>query len=169
MALINLDKHQKEHALLQLLQPKQTGANLAAELAAIGVYSAPTAAPMGGPGAGMGVCNPAYVPAGLVGLSGYADKMNANFGNYIHPASGSIMCFIPRYWYKWGTGSNGLAVNQCSIVQHELSLQDFLVANGYAVGKYDFGKDEGEVDAGADAFDFGGMSGYSGRCLRQFY
>ena len=36
MALINLDKHQKEHALLQLLQPEQTGANLSAELAAIG-------------------------------------------------------------------------------------------------------------------------------------
>jgi hypothetical protein len=35
MALINLDKHQKEHALLQLLQPEQTGDNLAAELAAI--------------------------------------------------------------------------------------------------------------------------------------
>jgi hypothetical protein len=34
MALINLDKHQKEHALLQLLQPEQTGANLAAGLAA---------------------------------------------------------------------------------------------------------------------------------------
>lgn len=33
MALINLDKHQKEHGLLQLLQPQQTGANLAAELA----------------------------------------------------------------------------------------------------------------------------------------
>ena len=57
--------------------------NLAAELAAIGVYSEPTAAPMGGPGAGMGVCNPAYVPAGLVGLSGYTDKMHDNFGNYI--------------------------------------------------------------------------------------
>lgn len=110
--------------------------NLAAELAAIGVYSGyseSTASTMGGPGSGMGVCNPAYVPDGLVGLSGYTDKMNANFGNYIHPASGSIMCFIPRYWYKWGTGSNGLAVNQCSIVQHEPSLQDFLIANGYAV------------------------------------
>jgi peptidoglycan/xylan/chitin deacetylase (PgdA/CDA1 family) len=40
MALINLDKHQKEHALLQLLQPEQTGDNLAAELAAIGVINA---------------------------------------------------------------------------------------------------------------------------------
>lgn len=109
--------------------------NLVEELAAIGVYSAPTAAPMGGPGAGMGVCNPAYVPAGLVGLSGYTDKMHDNFGNYIHPASGSIMGFIPRYWYKWGTGSNGLAVNQCSIVQHDPSLQDFLIANGYAVDR----------------------------------
>lgn len=110
--------------------------NLAAELAAIGVYSGyseSTASTMGGPGSGMGVCNPAYVPDGLVGLSGYTDKMNANFGNYIHPASGSIMCFIPRYWYKWGTGSNGLAVNQCSIVQHDPGLQDFLIASGYAV------------------------------------
>jgi len=88
---------------------------------------------MGGPGAGMGICNPDYVPAGLTGLSGYTDRMNANFGNYIHPASGSIMCFIPRYWYKWGTGSNGLAVNQCSIVQHDPGLQDFLIASGYAV------------------------------------
>jgi len=35
MALINLDKHQKEHALLSLLQPEETSANLAAELAAI--------------------------------------------------------------------------------------------------------------------------------------
>jgi len=109
------------------------GANLAAELAAIGIYSESTAAPMGGPGSGMGVCNPAYVPAGLVGLSGHTDKKHANFGNYIHPASGSIMCFIPRYWYKWGTGSNGLAVNQCSIVQHDPGLQDFLIASGYAV------------------------------------
>lgn len=109
------------------------GANLAAELATIGVYSSSTDAPMGGPGAGMGICNPDYVPAGLTGLSGYTDRMNANFGNYIHPASGSIMCFIPRYWYKWGKGSNGLDMNQCSIVQHEPGLQDFLIANGYAV------------------------------------
>jgi hypothetical protein len=108
--------------------------NLAAELAAIGIYSGyseSTSAPMGGPGAGMGICNPEYVPAGLTGLSGYTDRMHANFGNYIHPASGSIMCFIPRYWYKWGTGSNGLAVNQCSIVQHQPGLQDFLIASGY--------------------------------------
>lgn len=109
--------------------------NLAEELAKIGVFSSLLAAPMGGPGAGMGICNPDYVPAGLIGLSGYTDRMNANFGNYIHPASGSIMCFIPRFWYKWGTGSNGLAVNQCSIVQHEPGLQDFLVANGYAVDR----------------------------------
>lgn len=106
-----------------------------ANLATLGVTNLTTEAPMGGPGAGMGVCNPAYVPAGLVGLSGYTDKMNANFGNYIHPASGSIMGFIPRFWHKWGTGSNGLAVNQLSIVQHDPSLQDFLVANGYAVDR----------------------------------
>ena len=37
MALINLDKHQKEHALLSLLQPEETSANLAAGLAALGL------------------------------------------------------------------------------------------------------------------------------------
>lgn len=109
--------------------------DLATALAAIGIYSELTVASMGGPGAGMGICKPDYVPAGLVGLSGYTDKMHANFGNYIHPASGSIMGFIPRYWYKWGTGSNGLAVNQLSIVQHEPALQDFLIADGYAVDR----------------------------------
>lgn len=135
MALINLDKHQKEHALLSLLQPEETSANLAAELAAIGVYSAPTAAPMGAQGAGMGVCNPAYVPAGLVGLSGYNDRSSPNFGNYIHPASGSIMCFIPLKWTKWGAGIgvNGLAINQCSIVDDTPSMRAFLSADGYAV------------------------------------
>lgn len=110
-------------------------ANIAAQLSAIGVYSAPTAAPMGAQGAGMGVCNPAYVPAGLVGLSGYNDRASPNFGNYIHPASGSIMCFIPLKWIKWGAGIgvNGLAINQCSIVDDTPSMRAFLSADGYAV------------------------------------
>ena len=110
---------------------------LAAELAAIGVYSAPTAAPMGEQGAGMGVCNPAYVPAGLVGLYGYTDRSSPNFGNYIHPASGSIMCFIPLKWTKWGAGIgvNGLAINQCSIVDDTPSMRAFLSADGYAVDR----------------------------------
>ena len=109
--------------------------NLAEELAAIGIYSESTASPMGGPGAGMGVCNPAYVPAGLVGLSGYNDRASPNFGNYIHPASGSIMCFIPLKWTKWGAGIgvNGLAINQCSIVDDTPSMRALLSADGYAV------------------------------------
>ena len=109
--------------------------NLVEELAAIGVYSVPTAAPMGEQGAGMGVCNPAYVPAGLVGLSGYNDRSSPNFGNYIHPASGSIMCFIPLKWTKWGAGIgvNGLAINQCSIVDDTPSMRALLSADGYAV------------------------------------
>lgn len=37
MALINLDKHQREHQLLRELQPTQTGANLSAELAIVGI------------------------------------------------------------------------------------------------------------------------------------
>jgi len=123
-------------------------ANLATQLAEIGVYSTPTAAPMGAQGAGMGVCNPTYVPAGLVGLSGYNDRASSNFGNYIHPASGSIMCFIPLKWVKWGAGIgvNGLAVNVCSIVDDTPSMRAFLSSDGYAIHRAFW--DDGSIKSG---------------------
>lgn len=47
-------------------------------------------------------------------MSGYADRMSPNFGNYQY-LDGSIVVFRPKYYYKIGTGSNGLLVNMIDI------------------------------------------------------
>lgn len=61
-------------------------------------------------GFGVGVCPPDRMPYGFTPMPGYNLPGSDNYGNYEY-ADGSIMCFIPAYYYKIGTGSNGLAVN----------------------------------------------------------
>ncbi len=68
----------------------------------------------GGPGFGVGVCPVGAVPAGFVGMSGFTSPLSDNYGNYQF-SDGSVMCWIPAFYYKWGTGSNGLAVNAVAI------------------------------------------------------
>jgi hypothetical protein len=61
---------------------------------------------------GVGLC-PADVLAlisGMTGMTGYSQQGHANYGNYQY-SDGSVMCWLPRCYYKVGTGSNGLAVN----------------------------------------------------------
>ncbi|HWK55382.1 MAG TPA: hypothetical protein VNR18_13480 [Hyphomicrobiales bacterium] len=70
-------------------------------------------APMGGPGAGLGVC-PGPLPLGLEALYGHNDPMSDTFGNYQF-SDGSVMCWIPAFFYKFGTGANGLPVNTVDI------------------------------------------------------
>ena len=67
----------------------------------------------GQPGFGVGVC-PGPLPAGMVGLSGVNDPLSDNYGNYQF-TDGSVMVWIPAFFYKWGTGSNGLPVNGVDI------------------------------------------------------
>lgn len=107
----------------------QTGADLATELAALGVSS---------PGYGIGVPNtpcfgvgicPETLPAGVFGMSGYTDPASANRGNY-QSSDGSVMCWIPAFYMKWGTGTNGLAINVCSII----SATDISAADAFAQG-----------------------------------
>lgn len=62
----------------------------------------------GYPGFGVGICP--SPPAGFVGLSGYDYLLDDNYGNYLY-SDGSVMVWVPAFFYKWGTGSNGLAVN----------------------------------------------------------
>ena len=62
----------------------------------------------GQPGFGVGIAP--EVPAGFVALPGVADPASANYGNYQF-SDGSVMCYVPSFFYKYGTGSNGLAVN----------------------------------------------------------
>lgn len=65
------------------------------------------------PGFGVGVC-PGPLPAGMVGLQGHTDPLSDNYGSYIY-SDGSVMYWRPAHWRKFGTGSNGLALNIVSI------------------------------------------------------
>jgi len=65
-------------------------------------------------GFGVGVAPSAALPAGMAPLYGYTDPTHPNYGNYLY-IDGSVMCWIPKFYYKIGTGSNGLAVNVTDI------------------------------------------------------
>ena len=57
-------------------------------------------------GFGVGVC-PGPLPAGMGGLPDYQNVLSDNYGNYQY-SDGSVMCWIPAFYYKWGTGANGV-------------------------------------------------------------
>ncbi len=61
-------------------------------------------------GFGVGVCPAASLPDGFVPIAGYTEESGNNYGNYQF-SDGSITCYVPRFYYKIGTGSNGFAVN----------------------------------------------------------
>ena len=67
----------------------------------------------GAQGFGVGIC-PGPLPAGMAKLSGTEDPASDNYGNYLF-SDGSVMCWIPAFFYKYGTGSNGLAINAVDI------------------------------------------------------
>ena len=70
---------------------------------------------IGAPGAqgfGVGICP--HDVLGMSRMSGTTDSASDNYGNYQY-SDGSIMCWIPAFFYKIGTGSNGLAVNVVDI------------------------------------------------------
>ena len=45
------------------------------------------------------------LPAGMTALTGSADPTSANYGNYTY-SDGSIMCYIPRFYYRIGSVSS---------------------------------------------------------------
>ena len=63
----------------------------------------------GGRGFGVGICPQ---PRGFSEMSGTTDPASDNYGNYLY-ADGSVMCWIPAFYYLIGTGAagNGPAVN----------------------------------------------------------
>ena len=54
-------------------------------------------APMGGPGAGLGVCPEEVLPEGMEPLPGNTDRRHQHFGNYQYE-DGSIMCWVPKFF-----------------------------------------------------------------------
>ena len=98
---------------------------------------------IGTPGAlgfGVGIC-PNPLPTGIVELVNCRDSASDNYGNYQY-TDGSIMVWIPAFYYKWGTGSNGLALNDVDIKSFSY-FTDVSAANssGYALHRafYDGG------------------------------
>lgn len=63
---------------------------------------------------GFGVGIAPELPAGFSKLYGTEDPASDVYGNYVY-TDGSVMCYIPSFYYKYGTGMNGLAVNVCDI------------------------------------------------------
>ena len=94
----------------------------------------------GGQGFGVGVC-PGPLPSGMGALFGYSDPSSDNYGNYQY-SDGSVMCWIPAFYYKWGTGANGVSLNEVSIKAFS-EYADVATANaaGYALHRafYDGG------------------------------
>ena len=91
-------------------------------------------------GFGVGIC-PGPIPAGLGGMQGYNDQASDNYGNYQY-TDGSVMVWVPAFYYKIGTGSNGFTLNTVSIKPFS-DYADVATANaaGYALHRafYDGG------------------------------
>lgn len=62
-------------------------------------------APMGGAGAGLGVCPTEILPEGMEPLPGYTDRLHRHFGNYQF-SDGSIMCWVPKFFYRINHADN---------------------------------------------------------------
>ncbi|HQR84478.1 MAG TPA: hypothetical protein PL192_06130 [Polynucleobacter sp.] len=90
-------------------------------------------------GFGVGICP--RVPTGMGGLQGYNDPASDNYGNYQY-SDGSVMVWIPAFYYKVGTGSNGLVLNKIDVKPFS-AYADVATANaaGYALHRafYDGG------------------------------
>jgi hypothetical protein len=81
----------------------------------IGTGTAGSVNSIGTPGQqGFGVGIAPEIPSGFAALYGTNDPASENYGNYAY-SDGSVMVYIPAFYYKYGTGSNGLAINVVDI------------------------------------------------------
>ena len=91
-------------------------------------------------GFGVGIC-PGPLPAGMGQLPGCTDPLSDNYGNYQY-SDGSVMVWMPAFYYKVGTGANGLTLNKVDIKPFSAYV-DVSTANaaGYALHRafYDGG------------------------------
>lgn len=82
-------------------------------------------------GFGVGICPD--LPAGFSALPGVTNRTSDNYGNYQY-TDGSIMVWIPKFYYKIGTGSNGLNVNVIDIKgAYSYATRAAAEADGYAL------------------------------------
>ena len=89
---------------------------------------------IGTPGTlGFGVGVAPSLSTGMTALTGATDPASDNYGNYQY-ADGSVMCWVPKFYYRVGTGANGLAVNVIDIKGTDTYATTALAnAAGYAL------------------------------------
>lgn len=63
---------------------------------------------------GFGVGIAPMLPTGMAKLYGTEDPASDAYGNYQY-SDGSVMCYVPAFFYKYGTGANGVALNVVDI------------------------------------------------------
>lgn len=82
-------------------------------------------------GFGVGVCP--SPPPGFAPMTGTTDPASDNYGNYTY-VDGSVMVWVPAFWYKVGTGANGLATNALGIKRFSAyATQAAADVDGYAL------------------------------------
>jgi hypothetical protein len=82
---------------------------------------------------GFGVGIAPSLPANFAKLYGTDDPASDAYGNYQY-TDGSVMVYMPAFYYKYGTGSNGLAINVVDVKAFG-AYADVATANaaGYAL------------------------------------
>ena len=63
---------------------------------------------------GFGVGIAPSLPTGFAKQYGTEDPASDAYGNYQY-SDGSVMCYVPAFFYKYGTGANGFALNVVDI------------------------------------------------------
>lgn len=98
-------------------------------------------------GFGVGVCPPASLPPGMTPLAGYTEPTHPNYGNYVYE-DGSFVVFVPKFYYRFGTGANGVSLNAVDI-KGVYDFTDTAAANaaGYALHRV-------YIDGGAEKVGF---------------
>ena len=99
-----------------------------------GAAGAGTVGSIGTPGQqGFGVGIAPSLPNGFSAMYGTTDPASDNYGNYVY-SDGSVMVFIPAFFYKYGTGSNGLALNVVDVKSFSAFADvGTAAASGYAL------------------------------------
>lgn len=85
----------------------------------------------GAQGFGVGICP--ELPAGFTEFEGTRTLGAATYGNYVY-RDGSVMVWVPKFYYKIGTSANGLTVNAIDIKgERHFPSRDIAEAYGYAL------------------------------------
>lgn len=111
----------------------------------------------GAQGFGVGICR--NLPPGFSKMTGTDDTASVNYGNYQY-TDGSVMCWIPAFYYKIGTGSNGLALNAVDIKDYSY-YADVATANvaGYALHRAFYNADVVQTGVFVDKYQCSNNSG----------